>query len=85
MDRVPFPASKHPQQVLCGYINHTNLIQIARVANISNWYFERVVFPGQRLLFYAPPHAYLEIHTGRMVSAVLSDKTCCQSLQIEER
>ncbi|MBD2307722.1 DUF1830 domain-containing protein [Chroococcidiopsis sp. FACHB-1243] len=85
MDRVPFPASEHPQQVLCGYMNTTNLIQVARIANISNWYFERVVFPGQRLLFHAPPDAYLEIHTGKMASAVLSDKISCQSLQIEER
>lgn len=83
MNRIPFPTSEHPQQVLCGYVNTTNLIQVARIANISHWYFERVVFPGQRLLFYAPPDAYLEIHTGRMASAVLSDRISCQSLQIE--
>ena len=59
--------------LLCCYVNATSKIQIARVSNVPNWYFERVVFPGQRLLFEAVPTALLEIHTGMMASAILSD------------
>ncbi|PSB23390.1 hypothetical protein C7B69_14655, partial [filamentous cyanobacterium Phorm 46] len=59
-------------------------IQIARICNIPNWYFERVVFPGQRLVFEAMRAAALEIHTGMMASAILSDKIPCDRLQINE-
>ena len=58
--------------ILCCYVNATSKIQVARVTNIPNWYFERVVFPGQRLLFEAVPEALLEIHCGMMASAILS-------------
>lgn len=62
----------------------TSLIQIARISNIPNWYFERVVFPGQRLVFEAMSAAALEIHTGMMASAILSDTIPCDRLQINE-
>jgi hypothetical protein len=70
--------------VLCCYINATSKIQVARISNISNWYFERVVFPGQRLVFEAPLEAQMEIHTGMMASAILSDKISCDRLVIKE-
>ncbi|MEL6457251.1 MAG: DUF1830 domain-containing protein [Cyanobacteria bacterium J06621_15] len=69
---------------LCCYVNATSKIQIARISNISNWYFERVVFPGQRLVFEAPLEAQLEIHTGMMASAILSDTIPCNRLAIDE-
>jgi hypothetical protein len=69
--------------VLCCYVNATSKIQIARITNIPNWYFERVVFPGQRLIFEALPAADLEIHTGMMASAILSDTIPCSRLLME--
>ncbi|MEH2135160.1 DUF1830 domain-containing protein [Nostoc sp.] len=71
-------------KILCCYINATSKIQVARISNIPNWYFERVVFPGQRLVFEAPRKAQLEIHTGMMASAILSDKIPCDRLMLEE-
>ena len=65
---------------LCCYINHTNKIQIGRITNIDQWYFEKVIFPQQRLLFDAPPEAELEIHANDR------DKTtriCCKDLLVE--
>lgn len=79
LDPVP---SNRPNHILCCYVNATSKIQIARVTNISNWYFERVVFPGQRLIFEALPEALLEIHTGMMASAILSDTIPCARLMI---
>lgn len=70
--------------MLCCYLNATSRIQIARIANIPNWYFERAVFPGQRLLFEAPPDAQLEIYIGMMGSAILSDKIPCTNLRVNE-
>lgn len=70
--------------ILCCYVNITSQIQIARITNISNWYFERVVFPGQRLVFEALPEALLEIHSGMMASSILSDTIPCQRLCVTE-
>ncbi|MBR8829116.1 MAG: DUF1830 domain-containing protein [Gomphosphaeria aponina SAG 52.96 = DSM 107014] len=68
--------------VLCCYVNATSKVQVARIANLPNGYFERVVFPGQRLLFEAPPECQLEIHTGMMASAILSDRIYCNKLLV---
>jgi hypothetical protein len=78
----PDANSYHSRQMLCVYVNATNQVQIARIANIAEWYFERVVFPGQRLLFEAPPEAQLEIYTSRMATAILSEKIRCDRLQV---
>ncbi|MGQ9866522.1 MAG: DUF1830 domain-containing protein [Pseudanabaenaceae cyanobacterium] len=78
----PVPAATAP--LACCYVNATGKIQIARITNVEGWYFERVVFPGQHLMFEAPPTAVLEIHTGMMASSILSDTIPCDQLQIEE-
>ncbi|MUG99122.1 DUF1830 domain-containing protein [Scytonema sp. UIC 10036] len=74
----PNPSGK----ILCCYVNTTSQIQIARSANVSNWYFERAIFPGQHLLFEAPLDAQMEIHTGTKICAILSDKILCNRLRI---
>jgi hypothetical protein len=81
IDPVPSNQSK---PILCCYVNASSQIQVARITNVQNWYFERVVFPGQRLVFEAFPSAQLEIHSGMMASAILSDKIQCDRLAIEE-
>ena len=70
--------------VLCCYVNISSKVQIARITNIENWYFERVVFPGQRLMFQAPLEAQLEIHTGMMASSIMSDSIACSKLVVSE-
>jgi Domain of unknown function (DUF1830) len=81
LDQIP---SDYSDRMLCCYVNVTNQIQVARITNIASWYFERVVFPGQRLLFEAVPDAQLEIHTGMMASAILTDSIPCNSLHMRE-
>jgi hypothetical protein len=71
-------------KILCCYVNATSKIQVARISNIPNWYFERVVFPGQRLVFEAPIEAHMEVHTGMMASAILSDNIPCTRLALNE-
>jgi hypothetical protein len=82
LDSLPPDQSNH---LVCCYVNATSKIQIARISNIPNWYFERVVFPGQRLVFEAPSISLLEIHTGMMASAILSDKIPCDRLCLLEK
>ena len=80
-DRLSY---KGNNQILCYYANVTNLVQVVRIGNIPNWYFERVMFPGQRLMFEAAAEAVLEIHTGTVASAILSDKIPCYVLRVIE-
>lgn len=69
--------------ILCCYVNSTSQIQVSRISNIEGWYFERIVFPGQRLLFEAPLEAQLEIYTGELASAILSERIACERLQVD--
>ncbi|MEL6224065.1 MAG: DUF1830 domain-containing protein [Cyanobacteria bacterium J06627_8] len=78
----PLPENSD-SSIVCCYVNATNKMQIARITNIPNWYFERVVFPGQRLMFESLPSAQLEIHCGMMASAILSDTIPCERLRID--
>lgn len=61
--------------------NATHQIQVVRIGNIPNWYFERVMFPGQRLMFEAAAEAVLEIHTGLELQVLFYrtrfPATCC--------
>lgn len=78
------PPTDQGDCILCTYVNATSQIQIARISNVPRWYFERVVFPGERLLFETVPNAQLEIHTSVMPSAILADKIPCSRLQVKE-
>ncbi|MEA5510655.1 DUF1830 domain-containing protein [Crocosphaera sp. UHCC 0190] len=79
----PIPTGQR-NALLCCYVNATNQIQVVRITNLPKWYFERVVFPGQRLVFETLPKAQLEIHTGMMASAILSDTIPCERLCIND-
>lgn len=70
-------------RILCYYENATNQVQLARIANIPNWLYERVVFPGQRLLFEAIPDALLEVHICT-TSMTLLDEIPCPQLRVKE-
>lgn len=75
-----------PQQsefISCNYCNPSPQIQVIRITNISNWYFERVVFPQQNLVFTAPKEAQLEIHTSELATAIQSDCIPCRQLCVK--
>ena len=81
LDPIP---SDSTNSVLCCYVNASNKIQVVRITNVLNWYFERVVFPGQRLMFESPTSGQLEIHSGSMASSILEDTIPCSRLTIEQ-
>lgn len=81
-NQVTPEGSSNLGQILCCYINWTSQIQIVRSTNLPTWYFERVVFPGERILFEALPSEQIEIHTGMVVTAILSDKIPCMRLRV---
>jgi hypothetical protein len=77
-------ASESSDRVLCFYINTTSRIQIIRITNIPHLFWERVVFPGQRVMFEAVTEAQLEINTSESASTILSDIIPCQQLRLLE-
>ncbi len=70
LNRLP---DKCGLSILCSYKNRTPTVQIIRITNIPNWYFERVVFPGELLLFEALPEAVLEIYISEEARPILGD------------
>ncbi|MFN3360053.1 MAG: DUF1830 domain-containing protein [Pseudanabaenaceae cyanobacterium] len=84
MAQIFDPVPSNAQEITCLYVNATSKVQVVRITNIPNWYFERVVFPGQNLIFKAVEGSLLEVHTGMMASAILSDTIPCRQLQIQE-
>ena len=70
-------------RILCCYSNNDRKIKVARITNISNWYFERVVFPGERLLFEAVPEAQLNIYVTNLSTVALVEVTMCARLAVE--
>ncbi len=79
LDVLPTP---HPHQILCRYANQSPHLQVVRIANVPHWYFERVVFPHDCLLFVAVPEATLEIYSGDGMTTLRADSTPCDRLQM---
>ena len=71
-------------RILCCYINDAHRIKIARITNISNWYFERVVFPGEKLLFQALPEAQLETYVKNYSTVALVEIITCEHLAVKD-
>ncbi|MGD1856577.1 MAG: DUF1830 domain-containing protein [Leptolyngbyaceae cyanobacterium] len=74
---LPSTVSGH---VACHYKNTTSRLQILRIENVPNWYFERVIFPGQSLIFHTAPEALLEVHSYEMATAIVADRIPCSQL-----
>ncbi|AFY76306.1 protein of unknown function (DUF1830) [Pleurocapsa sp. PCC 7327] len=71
-------------QLLCFYINATSRIQVIRITNIPNFHWEKVILPGQKLLFETVADAQLEIHTSQNGANVIADVIPCQQLRVTE-
>ena len=69
--------------ILCSYRNPTPTVQIMRISNIPNWYFERVVFPGEKLVFEALPEAVLEIYSSDEMGAFLHEQLLGAWLRVD--
>ena len=76
--------SERDARILCWYLNTTSQVQIARITNIPNWYFERTVFPGERFLFEALPEAQLEVCRSTEAGGIVCERTLCDRLRVEE-
>ncbi|MBD2464684.1 DUF1830 domain-containing protein [Oscillatoria sp. FACHB-1407] len=66
------------------YRNTTNQIQIMRVEQTMPQRFEKVVFPGEQVLFYATSAAFLDIYVNGITSLNRVKQIPCTELQIIE-
>ncbi len=66
------------------YQNVTSQIQIVRVDRAIPRRVEKVVFPGERMLFYSISEASLNIHTNTTAGLTLVSHVLCSQLQVVE-
>jgi hypothetical protein len=92
---APTPADpSHPapvqsaSPVLCCYHNTSGQLQILRLARSAPQPLEKIVFPGERLLFNASPDLQIEVYSrststvvGRAVTQVV-DRLSCAALRV---
>lgn len=72
------------RRILCFYTNTSDRIQVIQLKNHPELHFERVVFPGQRLLFEAVPDANLAINFGETVSTLVPCNQLCVTQSSDE-
>lgn len=65
---------------MCCYHNQNAHIQIIRIKGTDGQCFERVVFPGQRLMFQANPDSTLDVISAQSASALVADRIQCHRL-----
>jgi hypothetical protein len=65
---------------LCSYTNVTRHLEIIRIKNIPDLHLERVIFPGERLMFEAVPEAQIEIQFHDSLRVVVP----CHQLRVTE-
>jgi len=68
--------------ILCYYTNVGNKLQILRLENISEDLNEKIIFPGQRILFQALPGSILKIYAGAAEGEKFIDQIQCQHLRV---
>ncbi len=73
-----------PILTLYSYANLTNALQVIRIINVPNGYFEKVIFPKQRLLFETQPEAELEVYASQQGQAVLEKKIRVVCLRVQQ-
>jgi hypothetical protein len=74
-------ATVSDRKILCFYRNPTPSLQVIRSTRSSRWRFERVVFPGQRLMFEAIGGAELAVYS-RQAAPVPSQVIPCKQLRV---
>lgn len=41
------------EQIFCAYQNRTKHLQVVKIENVANFYWKKVVFPSETILFEA--------------------------------
>jgi hypothetical protein len=69
--------------ILCHYMNMTAKRQVIQINNVDQWCLDRVVLPGEDVLFEAPQGAELEIFSGG-IATLPAERIPCLRLQARQ-
>lgn len=70
--------------ILCCYVNTKETLQVARIFHPMQGASEKIVFPGQKILFETLPEALLRIYTySRTNGVMLLQEIPCGQLQVQ--
>ena len=81
---IVYNSNKHIKSI-CAYQNRTRSLQIIKIENVANFYWEKVVFPCQTILFNTVKQAELTIYSNDNATAILTDTIPCVKLQVSHR
>lgn len=82
---MPHNTPKVTQDIaLCYYANPSADVQVLRIKASQNFYFEKVIFPQERLFFNAPRSSTLQVFNQGDSALSLSTIPCAQ-IQVRER
>lgn len=82
LDALP---DHYRNRTLCSYHNGSGQIQVVCITNIPGWRFERVVFPGDRILFETVLEATLQIHSKKSLGTLQLTHIPCFTLRVLEK
>ena len=68
------------KSIICAYHNRTSSLQVIKIENIKSFSWEKVVFPGQTILFNTVKQAKLTIYSNDNATAILTDTIACSKL-----
>ncbi|WP_448561934.1 DUF1830 domain-containing protein [Trichothermofontia sp.] len=74
---------KDSELLLCYYTNQTQQLQVIKITDKPELNFERVIFPGQRLMFQAPPTSQLQVYSRTAVATLNREMIPCEQLQVK--
>jgi hypothetical protein len=69
--------------LLCYYINASRSIQ--QIRYVSDESLDRIVFPGEKIMFESLPESLLEIYTYTTTGLQLFQTIACSQLQVKAR
>lgn len=68
--------------MLCYYVNLTSKTQLIQVTDDLKIYWERIIFPQQRILFEAVPQFKLKIQSNQPENIRVTKTIICQKLKV---
>ncbi|MGV2828095.1 DUF1830 domain-containing protein [Myxosarcina sp. GI1(2024)] len=70
------------EKILCLYQNTTSNLQIIKITNPDRFQWEKVVFPGQRLLFESLIQTELNVYSSTQVNVITTNTIPCNNLRV---
>jgi len=79
---LPTLAAQPAKTELFYYRNVTSQIQIVRVDQSTSERFEKVVFPGEQILFYSTLESSFDVYTPTSTGLTLAVRVPCAQLRV---